>query len=76
MEVATNRLHTGIVLVPCRAWKCVPTTISRSLDISEVLWCHFLRQMSSQLESQKLLHGIISREFTAYLSHFDLFLIE
>ena len=25
--------NTGIVLVPCRAWKCVPTTISGGVDI-------------------------------------------
>ena len=40
--------NTGIVLVSCRAWKCVPTTISGGVDISEVLGCHVLRQMSSQ----------------------------
>ena len=28
--------NTGIVLVPCRVWKCVPTAISSSVDISEV----------------------------------------
>ena len=40
--------NTGIVLVPCRAWKCVPTAISGGVDISEVPGCHLLRQMSSQ----------------------------
>ena len=40
--------NTRIVLVPCRAWKCVPTAISGGVDISEVLGCHLLRQMSSQ----------------------------
>ena len=40
---------TRIVLVPCRAWKCVPTVpISGGVDISEVPGCHLLRQMSSQ----------------------------
>ena len=34
--------NTGIVLVPCCAWKCVPTSISGSVDISEVPWCHLL----------------------------------
>ena len=34
--------NTGIVLVPCQAWKCVPTAISGSADISEVLVCHLL----------------------------------
>ena len=28
--------NTGIVLVPCLAWKCVPTAISGGMDISEV----------------------------------------
>ena len=40
--------NTGIVLVPCHAWKCVPTAISSGVDISEVPGCHLLRQMSSQ----------------------------
>ena len=26
--------NTRIVLVPCRTWKCVPTTISGGVDIS------------------------------------------
>ena len=33
---------TGIVLVPCCAWKCVPTAISGGVDISEVPGCHLL----------------------------------
>ena len=40
--------NTGKVLVPCRAWKCVPTAVSGGVDISEVPECHLLRQMSSQ----------------------------
>ena len=39
--------NTGIVLVPCRAWKCVPTAISGGVHISEFPGCHLLRQMSS-----------------------------
>ena len=39
--------NTGIVLVPCQAWKCVPTAISSGVDISEVPGCHLLRKMSS-----------------------------
>ena len=34
--------NTGTVLVPCCVWKCVPTTISVGVDISEVPGCHFL----------------------------------
>ena len=40
--------NTGVVLVPCRAWKCVPTAISGGVDISEIPRCHLLRHMSSQ----------------------------
>ena len=39
--------NTGIVLVLCRTWKCVPTAISGGVGISEVPGCHLLRQMSS-----------------------------
>ena len=37
-----------IVLVSCCTWKCVPTTFSGGMDISEVPWCHFLQQICSQ----------------------------
>ena len=40
--------NTGIVLVPCHTWNCVPTAISHGVDISEISGCHLLRQMSSQ----------------------------
>ena len=33
---------TGIYLVPCHPWKCVPTAISGGVDISEVSVCHLL----------------------------------
>ena len=39
--------NTGIVLLPCRAWKCVPTAVSGGVDIYEVPGCHLLRHMSS-----------------------------
>ena len=38
-SVGTN---TGIVLVTCCTWKCVPTAISEGVDISKVPGCHFL----------------------------------
>ena len=28
--------NAGIVLVPCHAWKCIPTAISGGIDISKV----------------------------------------
>ena len=34
--------NTGIVLVPCYAWKCVPRAISGGVDISEFPGCHLL----------------------------------
>ena len=34
--------NTGVVLVPCRAWKCVPIALSGGLGISEVPECHLL----------------------------------
>ena len=40
--------NIGIVLVPSRAWKCVPTAISGGVDISEFPGCHLLRQLISQ----------------------------
>ena len=40
--------NTGIILVPCGAWKSVPTAISDGVDISKVPGCHLLQQMSSQ----------------------------
>ena len=66
--------NTGVVLVPCRAWKCAPIAIFDGVDIFEVPWCDLLPQMSSQWASQKLLQGLVSHEFTVYLSVFDLFL--
>ena len=40
--------NTGIVLLPCCAWECVPIVISSGVDISEVPRCHLLQQMSYQ----------------------------
>ena len=34
--------NTRIVLVPCQAWKCVPTAISSGVNIFEVPECHLL----------------------------------
>ena len=39
--------NTSLILVPSHAWKCVPTAISSVMDISKVLECHLLQQMSS-----------------------------
>ena len=45
--------NTGVILVACHTWKCVPIAISGHVDISEVPGCHLLRQTSSQWGSQK-----------------------
>ena len=61
--------------MPWRAWKYVPLTISVGADISEVPGCHLLRQMSFKQGSQNFLKGLVSHELTAYLSVFNLYLI-
>ena len=68
--------NTGVVLVPCCTWKCVPTAISGGVDISEVPGCHLLQQISCQWGSQKLLQGLVSLKLKAYFSVFDLFLTQ
>ena len=40
--------NTRIFLVPCCAWKCVPTAISDGLDICEVTGCHLLQQIVTE----------------------------
>ena len=55
---------SGVVLVPCCTWRCVPTAISGGVDIPEVHVCYLLRQISSR--SQKLSHQV-----TTYLSDFS-----
>ena len=62
-----------IVLVSCYSWKCIPTAISGGVDISEVRECHLLWHMSSQWGSKRLLQGLVSHHFTAYLSIFNPF---
>ena len=61
--------------MPCRAWKCVPTVIFSGVDISEVLGCHLLQQMSSHWGSQKFLQVFVS-QFTSYFSVFNSFLTQ
>ena len=34
--------NTVTFLVPCRAWKCVSTSIFGGVDISEVSGCHLI----------------------------------
>ena len=68
--------NIATVLVPCHAWKCVPTAISGIVDISEVPGCCLLQQLSSHWGSQKLIQGLVSHGLTAYLSVFNLFLIQ
>ena len=67
---------TGVVLVPCCAWKCIPTGISGGLDVSEVPGCHLLRQINSHGGSLELLQGLVSHELMVYLSVFNQSLIQ
>ena len=64
------------VLVPCCAWKCVPTAISGGVDNSEVPGYHLLQQMGSQWGSQKSLQVLVSHELRAYLHVFNMFLTQ
>ena len=64
-----------VVLLPCHAWKCVPTVNCNGLDIFEVHGCH-LWQMHSHWGSQKLLQRLMSHKLPAYISPFDLFLTQ
>ena len=67
--------NTGIVLVPCNAWKIVPKSISSGVDISENPSCHLLWHEFS-MRVTKLLQGLVSHELAAYLSVFNLFLTQ
>ena len=49
--------NTGVILVPCCTWKCVPTAISGRVDISEVTGFHFLQQIGYQM-SYELRSGV------------------
>ena len=67
--------NTGVVLVLSHPQKYVPAAISGGADISEVSWCHMLRQISSHWGSQKLLQWVVCHGLTAYLffNNFDKF---
>ena len=56
---------SGIVLMPCCAWKCVPTAIFSSVHISEVHGCH-----EFSVRVTKLLQGFVSHRLAAYFSIF------
>ena len=59
---------TGIVLRPCNTWKCVSTAISSGVDISEIHVCH-----EFSVRVTELFQGVVSHEFTAYFSVFNLY---
>ena len=40
--------NIGIVLLPCRAWECIPLGFSGEVVIPEVPGCQLLREISSQ----------------------------
>ena len=60
--------NTGIVLVSCCLWKCVPTAIFHFGDISEGYICYG-RLLLSEVHKR-----LVSHELTSYLSVCDLFL--
>ena len=61
--------NTGLVLVPCRAWRCVPTAIPCDVDISKVLRCHFSLTDEFSVRVIKIASSI-----AVYFSVFNLFL--
>ena len=48
--------NTGVVLVPCHAWKWVPAARFGGCNIPKVCRCHLSQWMSSQWGLQKLLY--------------------
>ena len=72
-QEASADKSTRTVLVPCPAWKCVPTAISSGVDISKVPGCYLLQQKSSQRGSQKITSriGVInSQPIFLFLTYF------
>ena len=75
-QEASADKSTGTVLVPCPAWKCVPTAISSGVDISKVPGCYLLQQKSSHRThrgSQKITSriGVInSQPIFLFLTYF------
>ena len=63
---------TVVVLEPCCAWKCVPTTISSCVDVLETYECHLLRQMIPQLDSQNFNNKCLIHSQSTFLivAHF------
>ena len=61
---------TKVALVPHHTLWCVPTATSGGVNVPKIPECHLLRILLS-MNHKKLLHGKVSREFTAYLSDFD-----
>ena len=70
--IVSGDKNTMVVLVPCHAWKWVPTAISSGAIIPKVPGCHLLLQMTSQWGSQKLPQGSLFHVLTANLADFDL----
>ena len=66
--------NTGVVLVPCHAWKWVPAARFGGCNIPKVCRCHLSQWMSSQWGLQKLLYHKISISWTLNLlmNHFSL----
>ena len=67
--------NTGIVLVPCRTWKCIPMAISyfRWCGYFQVPRVSFVTTDEFSVRVTKLIQGLVSYQITAYLSTFNLF---
>ena len=50
---------TGVVKVPCCAWKCAPTVISDGVNVPEDLGCYLSSQMHFQWGSQNIVQGFV-----------------
>ena len=51
--------NTGIVLVPCRAWKCVPTAISGGMNIFRGPWVSFVMTDEFSVKVTKITSRIV-----------------
>ena len=69
--------NSGIILVPCYAWKCVSTAISGGADISEWGPCvSFVVTDEFSVRVTKITSKSGVSELAAYLSVFNVFLTQ
>ena len=66
---------TGVALVPCCTWKCIPTANSGGVYFQGSL-VSFVTTDEFSVRSQQLCQGLVSHELTVYLSISDIFLTQ